>query len=79
MAIQEQYYCMTEPGDKPKYKHNSLFDAVQEAKRLKRTTNCKKVEILKIVCVVEDKEIPVTTTETTVEFVSGYEDGDLPF
>jgi hypothetical protein len=79
MAIQEQYYCMVDNGEKPKYKHNSLFEAVVEAKRLKRTTNCKKVEVLKIVCIIEDEQIPVTKTETTIKFVPGYEDDDLPF
>jgi hypothetical protein len=80
MAIQEQYYCMTDNGDKPRYKHTYIESACVEANRLKKTTGCKKVEILKIVGVVEDVVVPVTKIETRTTLINEYKDSDdLPF
>lgn len=79
--MKEEYYIKTDNGSTvPKYKHSSIESAIVEARRLKKVANCKKVEILQVVGVLEDVTVPVTKIEEKWTFIPSKETGDdLPF
>jgi hypothetical protein len=68
----EKYYCKTSTGVRPpRYEHDNIKSATEEAKRLSTQFNCS-VQILKVVCTVSYKDIPITERKQVVEFESGY-------
>ncbi|WP_211660251.1 hypothetical protein [Pedobacter nototheniae] len=63
----------------PRYTHNNIESAIQEAKRLHLLHNVE-VKILKVVGVVKKVEVPVTEIKTVVILEPDNPDiGDLPF
>ena len=60
------------------YVHNSIDNAVAEAKRLHEKTG-KEVHILEIVGSVKTEEVPVTKKETVVHLPERLIDDGLPF
>ena len=72
----EKYYCKTSTGVRPpRYEHDNIKSATEEAKRLSTQFNCS-VQILKVVGTVSYKDIPITERKQVVEFESGYSNGD---
>lgn len=67
--------CGTTP---PKYVHDNIFSASEEAKRLHKLLNTN-VKILKVVGEVKFVEVPVTRTESKLEIFGNHAYDDLPF
>jgi len=68
-----EYYVFVVGGNPPRFKHNNLESAKNEARRL-NSMLAQKVEILAIIGEVFLKEVPVTTKVQEIEMFD-----DLPF
>ena len=77
------YYLKTDNGTTPpKYKHNTIDDAIIEAKRLigvNGYAGATKVEILYIVGTIEYKEVPVVKKDIVCDIHPDFLNKDLPF
>lgn len=73
------YMLLTSNGTKPpRYKHETLDSAQNEAIRLCNLHNCS-VEILEVIGRVMKKEVPVTELKTVIEMNKETQEDDLPF
>ncbi len=69
MEMKKQYMLLVEATNYTSFKHNTIEEAIKEAKRLHLKLN-KVVIILEIIGQVTQKEVPVVRKEMVVELQS---------